>query len=68
MRLRALPAGPATAARAHGGFGLGSAIVRDLGDGHGGQVEAESAGAGKGSTFTVTLPAPPLEASYFFLP
>jgi PAS domain S-box-containing protein len=43
--------------RAHGGLGLGLAVVRSLVELHGGTVEAESGGKGKGATFTVTLPA-----------
>jgi signal transduction histidine kinase/CheY-like chemotaxis protein len=42
--------------RAHGGLGLGLAIVRHLVEAHGGRVLAESAGAGLGSLFTVSLP------------
>jgi two-component system CheB/CheR fusion protein len=42
--------------RAHGGLGLGLAIVRQLVELHGGKVKAESAGLGQGSRFTVTLP------------
>jgi PAS domain S-box-containing protein len=42
--------------RAHGGLGLGLALVRQLVELHGGQVRAESRGKGRGSTFTVTLP------------
>lgn len=42
--------------RAHGGLGLGLAIVRHLVDVHGGEVRAESRGDGHGSTFIVTLP------------
>jgi len=42
--------------RAHGGLGLGLAIVRHLVDAHGGTVHADSAGKGMGSEFTVLLP------------
>ncbi|HUH05737.1 MAG TPA: ATP-binding protein, partial [Kofleriaceae bacterium] len=42
--------------RAHGGLGLGLAIVRHLVEVHGGEVRAESRGDGQGATFTVTLP------------
>jgi signal transduction histidine kinase/ActR/RegA family two-component response regulator len=46
--------------RAHGGLGLGLAIVRHLVEMHGGTVSAHSEGPGRGSTFRVTLPlAPP---------
>ncbi|HUR33472.1 MAG TPA: ATP-binding protein [Vicinamibacterales bacterium] len=43
--------------RAHGGLGLGLAIVHDLVALHGGSVRAESAGEGQGATFVVRLPA-----------
>jgi two-component system CheB/CheR fusion protein len=42
--------------RAHGGLGLGLAIVRHIVNVHGGEVSAESPGEGRGATFTVTLP------------
>jgi PAS domain S-box-containing protein len=42
--------------RAHGGLGLGLAIVRHLVEMHGGTVRAESRGEGQGATFTIKLP------------
>jgi PAS domain S-box-containing protein len=45
-----------TSTRAHGGLGLGLAIVRHLVELHGGTVKAESLGEGTGATFTITLP------------
>jgi CheY-like chemotaxis protein len=42
--------------RAHGGLGLGLAIVRQLVEIHGGSVTATSPGVGQGATFTVSLP------------
>jgi PAS domain S-box-containing protein len=42
--------------RAHGGLGLGLAIVRHLVELHGGSVLAQSEGLRAGSRFTVTLP------------
>jgi len=42
--------------RAHGGLGLGLAIVRQLVEMHGGTVAAESMGNGQGSSFVVRLP------------
>ena len=45
--------------RAHGGLGLGLAIVRHLVELHGGAVRAESQGEGLGSTFIVSLPLIP---------
>jgi signal transduction histidine kinase/ActR/RegA family two-component response regulator len=50
--------------RAHGGLGVGLALVRDLVGLHGGNVRAESPGMNQGATFTVELPlaAPAPEA------
>jgi signal transduction histidine kinase/ActR/RegA family two-component response regulator len=42
--------------RAHGGLGVGLALVKNLVSLHGGQVRADSAGNQRGSTFTVELP------------
>jgi PAS domain S-box-containing protein len=42
--------------RAHGGLGLGLAIVRHVIELHGGTVGCESAGIDQGSTFTLRLP------------
>ena len=42
--------------RAHGGLGLGLAIVRALAELHGGRVTAESEGLGRGARFIFTLP------------
>ena len=42
--------------RAHGGLGLGLAIVRHIVELHGGSVRVDSDGDGRGATFTVELP------------
>ncbi|MEO5617902.1 MAG: response regulator [Candidatus Eisenbacteria bacterium] len=44
--------------RSQGGLGIGLALVKNIVELHGGQVEARSAGAGQGSTFYLRLPAP----------
>ncbi|HEU4779288.1 MAG TPA: ATP-binding protein, partial [Steroidobacteraceae bacterium] len=45
--------------RAHGGLGVGLAIVKLLADLHGGSVEVRSEGMGKGSEFRIRLPRVP---------
>jgi signal transduction histidine kinase len=42
--------------RAHGGLGLGLAVVRHLVEMHGGTVHAESEGTGRGARFLVEIP------------
>jgi PAS domain S-box-containing protein len=53
--------------RAHGGLGLGLAIVRHLVELHGGTVHAESPGEGQGATFKVKIPLVPLPVADFGL-
>src|SRR5881392_3414018 len=50
----------ASTTRAHGGLGLGLAIVRHLVELHGGSVHADSPGEGRGTTFAVRLPLLPV--------
>src|SRR5262249_11789587 len=45
-----------SAERKYGGLGLGLAIVRQIVELHGGEVEAASDGLGRGATFTIKLP------------
>jgi signal transduction histidine kinase/ActR/RegA family two-component response regulator len=49
-------AADSSSTRAHGGLGVGLALVKDLVVLHGGQVRAESPGELQGATFTVDLP------------
>jgi PAS domain S-box-containing protein len=51
--------GDASTTRAHGGLGLGLAIVRHLVEGHGGTVAAFSDGPERGARFVVELPSVP---------
>jgi PAS domain S-box-containing protein len=51
--------GDPSTTRAHGGLGLGLAIVRHLVEGHGGTVAAFSDGVDRGARFVVELPSVP---------
>jgi PAS domain S-box-containing protein len=55
--------GDSSTTRAHGGLGLGLAIVRHIVELHGGTVEARSDGRGAGATFIVKLPAMAITAA-----
>jgi PAS domain S-box-containing protein len=48
-----------SAARVHGGLGIGLALVKQLVGLHGGEVRAESEGEGRGSRFEIVLPYVP---------
>lgn len=52
----------ASTTRVHGGLGLGLAIVRNLVELHGGNVQADSPGEGQGATFKVMLPLATIRA------
>ena len=54
--------------RAHGGLGLGLAIVRHLVELHGGLIAAENVSSGTGAVFTVKLPLPSTELNRENLP
>lgn len=45
-----------TADKTKGGLGIGLALVKQIVELHGGQINATSEGLGKGSTFTVLIP------------
>ena len=55
--------GDSSSTRAHGGLGIGLAIVRHIVELHGGTVAAASGGDVKGSQFTVRLPLRAAERS-----
>jgi signal transduction histidine kinase/CheY-like chemotaxis protein len=48
-----------SAARRHGGLGIGLSIVRHIVELHSGRIEARSPGVGLGATFAIRLPCTP---------
>ncbi|HUP27861.1 MAG TPA: ATP-binding protein, partial [Chloroflexia bacterium] len=52
-----------SAKRRSGGAGLGLAIVRNLVDLHGGQIQARSEGISRGTSFSFSLPLAPIQQS-----
>ncbi len=52
----------ASTTRAHGGLGLGLAIVRQLAELHGGRAEVRSNGEGQGAEFIIVLPVAVVDA------
>jgi hypothetical protein len=57
-----------SSSRAHGGLGIGLAIVHHLVELHGGQVSAHSEGVGLGTSFVLLLPREPRPAPAAPLP
>jgi PAS domain S-box-containing protein len=55
--------GDGSMSRAHGGLGLGLAIVRHIVELHGGTVQASSEGPGQGATFSVAVPVAAVKVS-----
>ena len=53
-----------SAARRHGGLGLGLALVKSLVELHGGTVKASSPGIDQGATFVISLPLTVVQADH----